>query len=220
MKRKSVLIWGLATLVLLALILAGTRAWQKRKQQAPPVAAAPAAAELAATDVMSLQPQAMNLGLSLSGTLKAVNTAVVKARVAGELQGLSVREGDTVQAGQVLAQIEPADYRARLQQAQQQAEAARAQLDIAQRQFDNNRALVAQNFISRTALDTSQANLEGALANHRAALAAADVAAETSGKFWLDRRPRPTHRLRNTVEAVDDRQGLWDALNDLAGSNF
>ena len=176
MKRKSVLIWGLAALVLLALILAGTRAWQKRKQQAPPVAAAPAAAELAATDVMTLQPQAMNLGLSLSGTLKAVNTAVVKARVAGEVQGLSVREGDTVQAGQVLAQIEPADYRARLQQAQQQAEAARAQLDIAQRQFDNNRALVAQNFISRTALDTSQANLEGALANHRAALAAADVA--------------------------------------------
>jgi NAD(P)-dependent dehydrogenase (short-subunit alcohol dehydrogenase family) len=51
-------------------------------------------------------------------------------------------------------------------------------------------------------------------------LAASEVAAETSGKFWLDRRPRSTHRLRSTVEAVDDRQGLWDALNDLAGSNF
>jgi multidrug efflux system membrane fusion protein len=175
-KRKSVFVWGLAALVLLALLLAGTRAWQKRKQQTAPVAVAPAAAELAATDVMTLQPQSMNLGLSLSGTLKAVNSAVIKARVAGELQGLTVREGDAVQAGQVLAQMEPADYRARLQQAQQQAEAARAQLDIAQRQFDNNRALVAQNFISRTALETSQANLEGALANHRAALAAADVA--------------------------------------------
>lgn len=176
MKRKTVLVWGLASLLLLALLWAGERSWQKRKQQAAPVAAAPAVAELAATDVMTLQPQAMNLGLSLSGTLRAVNSAVVKARVAGELQGLSVREGDAVQVGQVLAQIEPADYQARLQQAQQQAEAARAQIDIAQRQFDNNRALVAQNFISRTALDTSLANLEGALANHRAALAAAEVA--------------------------------------------
>lgn len=176
MKRKTVLVWGLATLLLLALVWAGERSWQKRKQQAAPVAAAPAVAELAASDVMTLQPQAMNLGLSLSGTLKAVNSAVVKARVAGELQGLSVREGDTVNVGQVLAQIEPADYQARLQQTQQQAEAARAQTDIAQRQFDNNRALVAQNFISRTALDTSLANLEAALANHRAALAAAEVA--------------------------------------------
>lgn len=176
MKRKTVLVWGLASLLLLALVWAGERSWQKRKQQADPVAAAPAVAELAASDVMTLQPQAMNLGLSLSGTLKAVNSAVVKARVAGELQGLSVREGDTVNVGQVLAQIEPADYQARLQQTQQQAEAARAQTDIAQRQFDNNRALVAQNFISRTALDTSLANLEAALANHRAALAAAEVA--------------------------------------------
>jgi NAD(P)-dependent dehydrogenase (short-subunit alcohol dehydrogenase family) len=51
-------------------------------------------------------------------------------------------------------------------------------------------------------------------------LAASDEAAETTGKFWLDRRPRPTHRLKNTVEALEDRQGLWDALNELAGTDF
>lgn len=176
MKRKFVFIWSLGALLLLALLWAGARSWQKRAQETTPKAATPVAAELSPTDVMTLQMQAMDLGLSLSGTLKAVNSVVVKARVAGELQGLKVREGDAVQAGQVLAQIEPADYRARLQQAEQQAEAARAQLDIAQRQFENNRALVTQNFISRTALDTSVANMESAQANHRAALAAADVA--------------------------------------------
>ena len=51
-------------------------------------------------------------------------------------------------------------------------------------------------------------------------LAASDEATGTSGKFWLDRRARPTHRLRSTVEAPEDRQGLWDALNNLAGTDF
>jgi RND family efflux transporter MFP subunit len=175
MKLKRWLIWALVALLALAALLAVGRSMQQRQPRAS-LAAAPAVAELAPTDVLTVRPVEMNLGLPLSGTLKAVHSAVVKARVAGELQGLEVREGDSVRAGQVLAQIDPADYRARLQQAQQQAEAARAQLDIAQRQFDNNKALVAQNFISRTALDTSQANLEAALANHRAAQAGADVA--------------------------------------------
>ena len=51
-------------------------------------------------------------------------------------------------------------------------------------------------------------------------LAASDEAAETSGRFWHDRQPRPKHRLKGTVEAPEDRQGLWDALNELAGTDF
>ena len=132
--------------------------------------------ELAPSDVYPVQPVTLTLGLPISGSLRAERSAQVKARVAGELQQLVVREGDRVQAGQVLARIDPTEYQARLQQAQQQAESARAQLDIAQRQFDNNKALVDQGFISRTALDTSLASLRGAEATHRAALAAADVA--------------------------------------------
>jgi RND family efflux transporter MFP subunit len=87
-----------------------------------------------------------------------------------------VREGDTVQAGQVLARVDPTEYQARQRQAQQQADAAKAQVDIAQRQFDNNKSLVDQGFISQTALITSQASLNGAKATHMAAVAALDVA--------------------------------------------
>jgi RND family efflux transporter MFP subunit len=84
-----------------------------------------------------------------------------------------------VQAGQVLARIEATEYQSRLRQAQDQAQAAQAQIDIAQRQFDNNKALVDQGFISKTALETSVANLNAARATHQATLAAADVARKT-----------------------------------------
>lgn len=132
--------------------------------------------ELAQADVVKAEQRELLRGLPISGSLKAVNSAFVKARIAGELQGLVLREGDAVKAGQVVARVDPVEVRARMQQAQQQADAARAQIDIAQRQYDNNKALVDQGFISRSALDTSQNNLAGARATHQAALAAVDVA--------------------------------------------
>ncbi len=174
---KRALGWALAALLVLAIALALGRAYTARKAPAPQLAVSPVAGqiELAATDVTSIQLMDITQGLSVTGALKAVNSAIVKARVAGELQMLSVREGDTVTAGQVLAKIDPSEFQARLQQAQQQADAALAQIDIAQRQFANNKALVDQGFISKTALDTSLSNLQAAQATHRAALAFADI---------------------------------------------
>ena len=132
--------------------------------------------ELALTDEVIAQKLSMTQGLPVSGTLKAVRSAMVKARVAGELMALEVREGDAVKVGQILARVDPTEYTARQSQAQQQAQAAQAQVEVAQRQFDNNNALVNQGFISKTALDTSLANLNGAKATYQAALSALDVA--------------------------------------------
>ena len=176
--KKSTL-WILSAVAIVALLAIAGR-WASQRQAAKTPTAPPSAAmpsiELASTDVFTAQLQTLNLGIAVSGALKASQSAVIKARVAGELQELTVREGDTVQAGQVIARIDPSEYQARVRQAQQQADAARAQVDIAQRQFDNNQALVNQGFISQTALLTSQASLNGARATHAAALAALDLA--------------------------------------------
>jgi RND family efflux transporter MFP subunit len=176
--KKSTL-WILSAVAVAALLAGGAR-WASQRQATPspsaPAAAAAPSIELAASDVFTARTQTIVLGIAVSGALKATQSAVVKARVAGELQELSVREGDRVQAGQVIARIDPSEYQARGRQAQQQADSARSQVDIAQRQFDNNQALVNQGFISQTALLNSQASLNGAKATHEAALAALELA--------------------------------------------
>jgi len=143
---------------------------QQAAQKAQPTIA------LTATDSVQAKTMELSQGLAISGSLKAASSAFVKARVAGELQGLTVREGDFVKVGQVIAHVDPTESRARARQAQQQAESARAQVDIAKRSFDNNRSLVEQGFISKTALDSSIATLSSAEANYRAAQAGAEVA--------------------------------------------
>lgn len=176
---KKTTLWILSAVAMTALLAGGARwASQRQASKTPTAPSAPVvpSIELADSDVFTLQRQTLSLGIPISGALKASQSAIVKARVAGELQDLNVREGDPVQAGQVIARIDPTEYQARVRQAQQQADAAKAQVDIAQRQFDNNQALVSQGFISQTALLTSQASLNGAKATHDAALAALDLA--------------------------------------------
>ena len=172
--------WLKTALVLLALIAVVALGWRgyaarqaTRQAQSAPVK--DPVMELSAIDLATAHVVELTSGLPISGALKAVNSAIVKARVPGELQGLTVREGDRVEAGQVIARVESTEYADRVRQAQQQADAAKAQVEIAQRQVDNNAALVRQGFISKTAADNSLASLNTAQANHRAAQAGIDV---------------------------------------------
>ena len=207
LKTKS---WGKWLIVLIVLgILAGT-AWRvvsdrKAKQQAlSSVPKEVPSVELAASDVVKARMLVITQGLAVSGTLKAVNSAVVKARVAGELQGLSLREGDFVKAGQVIARIDASDLQSRVRQAREQAESSKAQVEVAQRQYDNNKALVDQGFISKTALDTSLANLNAAQSTYKAAVAGTDVATKSVEDTVL-RAPisgQVSQRLAQTGERV------------------
>lgn len=183
--------WALLALLVLGVALGVARALQARSAQKTAANAAAQALQqapvylLGPQDVVTVQTLALDQTVALSGSLRALQTAVIKARAAGELQGLTKREGDAVRAGETVAQIDNTEAQARLRQAEQQAQAAQAQVAIAQRGFDNNQALVRQGFISSTALDTSSANLATTQANHQAALAARDIARKALGDTVL-----------------------------------
>lgn len=183
--------WLLMGLLVLAIALGVLRALGKRKAQNEAAAAAAVAAQKAPVyevppqDLVAVQQLALAQSAEVSGSLKALQTAVIKARVAGEIQGIGKREGDSVKAGEVLAHIDSTEAQARVRQAEQQARAAQAQVAIARRTQDNNQSLVQQGFISATALETSSNNLAGAEANHQAAVAALDIARKALGDTTL-----------------------------------
>jgi len=177
MKRWMGWVIGLVAVALIA--AAALRTVQSRRAAlaaASAPASAPLALELAASDVVVARQADLVGTLGISGGLKAVDSAVVKAKVAAEVKSLSVREGDAVKAGQVIGQLDTLEVDLRLRQAEQTAASARSQLEIAKRSLENNRALVDKGFISSTALEASISTEAGATATYQAAAAAADLA--------------------------------------------
>ncbi len=111
------------------------------------------------------------------GTVESPNTVNVTPRVAGRLLYLQVREGDRVQAGQVIARIDPADVDAAVRNAE--ATLAEAQSRLAQAQVTENAANVGVGTAiqtQRATLATARAVSAQASSNQGAQIAAAEAA--------------------------------------------
>jgi len=137
--------------------------------------------EFLASDMTQVAPHDLKQILSATGSLRAVNQAAVKAKIAGDVRKVLVREGEAVKAGQVVIEMDPAEYQARLEQAKGVLKAARGQLDIAMKTRNNNKALLEQGFISQNAFDNAESQYQIALANLESAKGAFDVAQKILG---------------------------------------
>ena len=90
--------WAIAALIVAALAFGGYRAVSAKRAEKAAAAALAAnpvqpSIELAQTDIVVVKTRELSEGLPISGALKAANSAYIKARIAGELQDLRVREG-------------------------------------------------------------------------------------------------------------------------------
>jgi len=155
----------------------------KRAEQRP--AAAQPVAEFLQNDLYIVEPGALEQSLPLTGTLTPLNEATVKAKVAGELVAVTVREGESVKLGQVLAKIDLTEVQARVAARQADVEAAKAQLVWAEKNRNTQKALLEKQFISQNAFDNIQSTYDVAVAKRRAAEADLVVAQKSLGDAVL-----------------------------------
>ncbi|MFA9216007.1 MAG: efflux RND transporter periplasmic adaptor subunit [Sphingomonadaceae bacterium] len=175
--------WRVPVIALIVLGLAGG-GWtvmQARSNPAPAQAGGPKKEaapifELASGDVAAIDARSLAVRLPLSGSLAPLSSATIKSKVSGVVETTTVQEGMAVTAGQVLARIDQADLRARLQQQQAMLDEAQARLALASKNASNSQALLKQNYISQNAYDSTQNSVELARASVKSASAMVEIA--------------------------------------------
>src|SRR5690606_15418999 len=131
--------------------------------------------------VITVGERAVGEGLVLDGSLQAVHQSVLSAQASGRIANLTVKAGDRVKAGQVLAVIDDRATRAGVAQAQAGVAQAEANLAHALAAFERAQALRSQGFVAQAALDAAQAQFRAAEAGAAAARAGQTQATVAQG---------------------------------------
>ncbi|WP_162619399.1 efflux RND transporter periplasmic adaptor subunit [Salinicola peritrichatus] len=116
--------------------------------------------------------------LSALGTVRPLASIAIRPRVEGELIEVNFEEGEMVQQGQVLAQIDPRDYQAQLDQAKGQLAQDQAQLASAREDLARYEKLIQTNYVSRQELEQQRQlvrQYEGTVASDQASVQSAQV---------------------------------------------
>ncbi len=127
------------------------------------------ATQVAAQSAATAKPAPVYL--SSLGNVAAFYTVTVMPRVDGQLLSVNFTEGSLVQAGQVLASIDPQPYQIQLSQAEAQMTRDQATLKNARADLDSLEKLLAQNAIPKPQIDAQTgavAQLEGSIRADRA----------------------------------------------------
>lgn len=182
--RRKIVIVGVTLLVVAG--LAGAVAMRAAKKMGENSGGADKAAvmlEFAPADLAVVESKSLARWLPISGTVQPVRQATVKSKVSGDVREISVRDGQSVQAGQMLVRVDTADLDAKLLERQGQLESARAQLALAEKNDATNQKLLKENFISKNASDSAESSLavaKGALKSAEAQVRLAQNALKDS----------------------------------------
>jgi len=140
------------------------------RKESPPVPVLAAAAER----------RAVPFTIEANGTVEPLETVAIESQVGGVLLRVGFKEGDEVRQGQILFEIDPAPYRAALEQAQGMLARDEAQLVAAKQDVQRFDALVQKEYVT-----TQQADQARATAAALAATVQADRASAESARINL-----------------------------------
>jgi membrane fusion protein, multidrug efflux system len=147
----------LSALVIVAIAIAGGSAFAvTRKTAAPAAPTAPPPVPVVAGKVTS---QDVPIYLRGIGTVIAYNTDVVRSQIQGQLTQIAFKEGQTVRAGDLLAQIDPRPYQAQLDQMTATRDRDQAQLTNSLANLDRYTHLAGNGYATPQLLDTQKAQV-------------------------------------------------------------
>ena len=153
--------------------------------------------------------------VTATGTLQPRDYVDVGAQVSGQLRKIHVEVGDTVNAGDLLAEIDPTVYRARVDASRAQLKNLRAQLKdreaqlaLAQIQLRRQRALMAEDATTTESLQTAEASAKSAEAQLEAVRAQIEQIESTlRGDEASLQYARILSPMAGTVVSITARQG-------------
>lgn len=160
-KRRG---WLISLIILI--ILAGGGYWWYHTNQSAQRSASQGAFAVPKVPVraVAVEEGFLQERLKAIGTVTAFNIVTVRSRVEGELLEIHFQDGQFVEAGDVLAQIDPRPYELRVEQAKGQYKQSKAQLDIAKTELRRYQTLYQQDSIAKQTLESQEAlvaQLEG-----------------------------------------------------------
>jgi RND family efflux transporter MFP subunit len=167
----------------------------------------------------TVAPTALPEAETFVGTLESPDRGVLAARVDGRVGRIAVREGQLVEAGQLLLTIEGNPASHRLNEAEGAKKAAQAGLELAEQTAARYRRLFAREAVTPQEMDRISAELEMSRQNQRSAAAAVETARTALG-YTRVTAPYASRLVRREVEEgttvlpgtpllVLDRQGAW-----------
>ena len=173
-RKSSWVIW----VVLIALVLGGIWFYTHRKTSDAPAKGGRGAGGPVTVVAGTVAQKDVPIYLEGIGTIQALNTVTVRARVDGQLEKVGYEEGQDVKAGDILAIIDQAPYKTAVAQAQAKQGQDQAQLTNAKLDLDRYTDLVAKKVISSQQYDTQKAlvaQFEATVRNDAAAVESARV---------------------------------------------
>ena len=192
-----------------------SRFWRRRLGACNDRSAAPVErAALVHTELV--QPRDGQAALTLTGEVQARFSADLSFRVSGRVLERLVDVGAHVNAGDLLARLDPAEQQADFDAATAGVAAAEAQLRVAQATFDRQSYLLSSGFTTRVAYDQAQEQLRTAQSTLESAKAQLGTAREALDDTELHARAAGviTARSLEVGQVVQAAQSVFSLAQD------